>query len=133
MAHSSASFFANSNRLVDAMGRWPSFHDAKVKSVVRSDNFCRALLHVFEMTDQVDSEGYFVLTKHHLVTLQMSDVKECTLPDNYDSDVLFGLTAESEGALVKVVFDSVIDLSLCWHCLCKTAEVIDVVPCPPNG
>jgi hypothetical protein len=102
MADNSARFFANSDLLVNAMGRWPSFHDAKLKSVLRGGDFCRALLHVFQMTDKVDSKGYSVLTKHHLVTIEMSGIKECTLPENYDGDVLFGLSAESEGALVKV-------------------------------
>jgi hypothetical protein len=133
MALSSASLFANSNRLVKAMGRWPSFHDAKVKSVQRSGDVCRAVLHVFEMTDKVDSKGYFVLTKHHLVTIQMSGVKECTVPANYGGDVLFSLAANAEGALVKVAFDSAIDPSLRWHCLCQGAEVTDVVACTPNG
>ena len=128
MAESSAPLFANSDLLVNAMGRWPSFHDAKVKNVVREGDSCRAQLNVFEMTNKVDSNGYFVLTKHHLVTIQMSGIKECTLPENYGGDVLSSLSAEREGTLVRVVFDSVIDPNLRWHCLCGEAKVVSCTP-----
>jgi hypothetical protein len=71
-----AELLANSDLLVGVMGYWPSFHDANVKKVLREFDACRALIHVFEMTDEVDSKGYCVLTKHHLVAIQMSGIAE---------------------------------------------------------
>lgn len=69
-----------SELLVRAMGRWPSFHDANVLDVVRSDDSCLAKIHVFEMTNEIDDAGYFVLRKHHLVTMEMAGVRSNSLP-----------------------------------------------------
>ena len=70
MTDSKAELFANSELLVNPMGYWPSFHDATVKEAFREGDVCRVLVHVFEMTDTVDSTGHLVLTKHHLVTIE---------------------------------------------------------------
>ena len=74
-----------------------------------------------------------MLTKHHLVTILMSGIAECTLPTNYKTDCLFGLGAERLGDLIKVVFDSAIDPDLTWYVLCQEANVVDVVRCDPRG
>ena len=79
------------------------------KDVRRSGDVCRASVHVFEMTNKIDSNGYYVLTKHHLVTIEMSGITESTLPTDYNSDVLFGLSAERIARQVKVSCDSAID------------------------
>ena len=133
MVETNPELVANSDLLVNAMGHWPSFHDANVKEVRREGDACRASIHVFEMTDKVGSDGYLVLTKHHLVAIQMSGIAECTLPANYKSDCLFGLEVERVGDLVKVVFDSAIDPEFVWHVLCRRAEVVGVVACNRHG
>lgn len=133
MADSKADLFANSELLVNPMGYWPSFHDANVKEAHRESDVCRVLIHVFEITDQVDSTGYLVLTKHHLVTIRMSGIEECSLPPNYRSDSLFGLEAERVGDLVKVVFDSAIGPEFTWHLLCRRAEIASVAVCNSEG
>jgi hypothetical protein len=133
MDETSPNLFENGNRLVEAMGHWPSFHDANVKEAVREGDNCRVLVHMFETTKDVDSAGYLVLVKHHLVTIQMAGIAECTLPVSYVSDCLFGLETERVGEWVKVVFDSAIDPTLTWHALCREASLLDVVPCDAQG
>ena len=133
MADSEADLFENSDLLVSPMGYWPSFHDANVKEALLEGDVCRVLVHVFEITDEVAPSGYLVLTKHHLVTIRMSRIAECTLPANYQSDCLFGLEAERLGDLIKVVFDSAIDPEFCWHALCQRAEIVSVVACDSKG
>ena len=133
MSESHAELFGNSGILVDALGDWPSFHDADVKQALRDGDVCRVSLHVFEITDQVRADGHLVLTKHHLVEIEMSDIEECTLPETYKSDSLFGLEAERVGDSVKVLFDSAIDPEFCWNVLCRRAEVVSVVACDKHG
>jgi len=133
MVETSAELFANSASLVGAIGYWPSFHDANVKEVRREGDVCRVLVHVFETTDKIDSKGGIVLAKHHLVTIQMSGIVECTLPTNYQGDCLFGLGAERVGDSVKVVFDSAIDPEFTWHVLCRRAEVVNAESCDDAG
>ena len=52
-------------------GYWPSFHDAEVVRVrfERSGEdspFMECQIHVFEMTEEVDEEGFYVLRHHTL-------------------------------------------------------------------
>jgi hypothetical protein len=133
VAENGTALFENGHALESAMGYWPSFHDAEVSDVVHEGDSCRALLHVFEITNDVGPDGFLVLTKHHLVTMQMSGIAECTLPAIYVSDTLFGLEAERIGSLVRIVFDSAIDPDFCWHVLCAEARVVSVEPCGPRG
>jgi hypothetical protein len=53
-------------------GYWPSFHDAEVLSIsLDRVTGCRVSIHAFEMTQEVDSGGYYVNTKHAIVTFFM--------------------------------------------------------------
>jgi hypothetical protein len=92
--------------LVNAMGYWPSFHDAEVAEVSRTSDSCTVSIHVFENTDQIDSAGYFVLRNHHLVELCMSGVQANSLPSTYTGDVLDRLGFHREGSYVRVNFES---------------------------
>lgn len=121
----------NRELLVEAMGAWPTFHDAHVLSASRDGERCEALLYVFRMTNQVDDRGYFVLTDHHRVSLAMIGVSECSLSANYESDILFELRIQGFGGNMTVEFDSVVDQS--WHVRCQKVRLSDVVPCGPGG
>ncbi len=133
MGNSAVELVRNSERLVSAMGRWPSFHDARVVRARLDCDCCRASVHVFRMTDRVDDRGYYVRADHHLVTLQLIGVAECSLPAGYDGDILSALTVERSGELVAVTFDSVIDPQFSWRVLCQEVSLLDVVPCSAQG
>ena len=55
-------------------GRLPSFHDAEVLGVAFDREAAAATLrvHAFEMTSEVDAKGYFVCTRHVVVTFQIA-------------------------------------------------------------
>src|SRR5258706_9423784 len=125
--------FGNTDVLVGAMGRWPSFHDARFKRGVRAGDTCSVSIHVFETTNKVGPHGSYEQTKHTLVTLQMCGVSECSLPEGYGGDVLFDLTAEHTGELIKVVFDSATDPNQSWWVVCRSPKVTDVMPCGARG
>ena len=66
--------FENATELERVFGGWPSFHDAEVltASFDRSGNdgpTLQLVVHVFEMTPEVDAKGYFVLKNHTEVTM----------------------------------------------------------------
>ena len=117
--------------LVKAMGYWPSFHDAEVLKVTRTSDSCTVIIHVFEMTDQVDSAGYFVLRKHHLVELCLLGVQADSLPSDYDRDVLAGLSFQRESSCVRVGFESHMDRD--GEVLCEEAVVKSVLPYDEPG
>ena len=65
----------NAQALEAIFGTWPSFHDAEVMRVVldRSGDegpTLEAVIHVFRMTQEIDSRGQFVLTHHTEVALR---------------------------------------------------------------
>jgi hypothetical protein len=68
----------NSAALMSAFGSWPSFHDAEVASIVLRRGpqkpSLECVIHVFEMTSDVDERGNFVLRNHVLVTLRFDDI-----------------------------------------------------------
>lgn len=133
MDRSSPEVIANSRALVEVMGRWPSFHDAHLVEVVRTDDDLQVVVHVFEMTDEVDAAGYFVLTKHHLIRLELLRVITCNMPADYDGDILDSITAKGSARGVVVAFESVIDPVRDWHAVCGEARIIEVIPCDRKG
>ncbi|WP_168074621.1 Imm50 family immunity protein [Caulobacter sp. SSI4214] len=62
--------------LVAWFGYAPRFHDAEVLSVIldRDEPRCSLRIHGFEMTSEVDAQGFFVCTKHTIVTFHLIDL-----------------------------------------------------------
>ena len=121
----------NGEKLVEAMGYWPSFHDANVLEVSRCPGSFSTTIHVFSMTDQVDTAGYYILEKHHLVTLVMLGVQGNSLPTDYSSDCLEELTFQRVGDMLQINFESVMGQS--GTILCSGAEIQAVIPCTSDG
>lgn len=113
------------------MGYWPSFHDANVIEVIPQNGSVTVVVHVFAMTNQVDSAGYYVLEKHHLVTLALEGVQSSSLPSDYLSDCLSRLSFHRDGAAICVEFDS--HMGTGGEVLCSSVAVLQVVPCSPAG
>lgn len=133
MPPSGADLLTNGRSLVEAMGVWPSFHDARVQWARIEGDTCRIVIHVFRMTDPSDARGYAVLTEHHLVEIELLETTSCTLPAGYDGDILFGLTTERSEGRVNLVFDSAVDPDRSWRASCREAVVARVLPCGPRG
>jgi len=88
---------AGGRELVEWFGYAPRFHDAEVLSVIldREDSgSCAIKLHGFEMTNEVDTDGYFVLTKHVVVTFVFRDLTETELGGFNTQNALMGITIE---------------------------------------
>lgn len=63
-------------------GRVPRFHDAKLLEISFSGNRVGLLrIHAWNMTDEVDANGYFVLDKHAIITLALEGVSAINLTD----------------------------------------------------
>ncbi len=100
------SLVQGSEKLLAIFGRWPSFHDAEVMEIRLArkpkesggkrdrgvELFAR--IHTWEMTNEVDSSGYYVLKNHTLVTFRFSGVEELKLEGFNHQNVIFGLTIQ---------------------------------------
>lgn len=124
-----AHLIEGSEHLVAAMGYWPAFHDAKVRRVKRNGDTLTVVVHVFQMTSEVDARGHFVLTKHHLVTFELLGVIADTLPERFDGDILFELAAERVEVGVLIVFESVIGPEWSWQARCARVRIAALEPC----
>src|SRR5277367_978093 len=87
-------YLRNTDAVLNAFGYWPRFHDAPVVAY----NYDRAghgavelTLHGWEMTSEVDSRGFFKLTKHHLVRFGFKLITNPNLPKFASGNILFGL------------------------------------------
>lgn len=88
--------------LLEWFGRVPRFHDAKLLEISFPGNGAGLLrIHAWNMTDELDAKGYFVLDKHAIVTLALEGVSaiNCT-----DFDMVPGIIFDLEITKVDQCF-----------------------------
>ena len=124
-------FIGNAKALVEAIGYWPSFHDANVLDAERNTDTFSVTVHLFAMTDEIDSAGYFVLERHHRVKIVMHGVQSSSLPAPYAGDCLDGLNFSQDGELLRVDFAS--HMGQDGAVVCRAAEIAVIVPCDSKG
>lgn len=81
-----------SSELIKWLGHWPSFHDAEVLDVeLHRTGSSTIRVHAFEMTNKVDSRGFFVCDKHVVVSFFLEEIKNLALNYFNGQNVIFGL------------------------------------------
>jgi len=134
-----------SEKLICIFGRWPSFHDAEVVdlNLWRGDSMTdrshprfpvlTAKIHLWELTDEIDARGYYVLRNHTLATLRFHDVLDLKIAGFSNQNVIFGLAIGSqefsEGPWKRsfaVDFESVAEFGATFRC--SRIEVVDALP-----
>jgi len=133
-------------KLVAVFGYWPSFHDAEVLWLrldrrPQGDGFygptLEALIHAFEMTSEVGSDGHYVLRHHVLVQFRFWDVVELQLEGFNFQNALMGLTLtdlrdqQMEHVRWVARLDSTFGVDASFQCY--EVEVVSVVPCNKAG
>jgi len=129
-------YILNHKAVVDFFGCWPSFHDAKVCAYepTTSDHPVLSFtLHTWQMTDQVDSKGFFILRNHALVTFRFSGLYDVNMNSFTSDNILFGakFIPASGSDSFRVELDSVMDMSGSFSA--RAGEVVTVIPCGSNG
>jgi hypothetical protein len=85
------------DHLIAWFGEWPSFHDAEVLNVhLERTGPSRLQIHTWQKTNDVDSEGYYLLTKHVVVTFQFQGVTELDLDGFSEQNVISGLSLQQK-------------------------------------
>ena len=81
--------------LVAWFGYWPSFHDAEVLSIhLNRSGESSVAIQTWHRTNEVDERGYFIATKHVLVTFMLESIQTVQLDDFNHQNVISGLTME---------------------------------------
>ncbi len=136
---------SGAEKLVAVFGYWPSFHDAEVIWLKLDrrpiDNgFGPTLeiqIHAFEITKEVNDQGYYVLRHHVLVRLRFLDVVELRVDDFNRQNVLFGLEISDlherqwEHIFFQVRFYSSHGMGASFQC--HAIEVVEVTACNEKG
>jgi hypothetical protein len=127
----------NGKLLTDVFGRFPSFHDAEVLRIKldrgdRSefDPFLEALIHVFEVTAEVDESGRYRLKNHVLVLFRFSEIINLHLNDFgqnvlWDLEIIHLSNREHDKVKFKVVFRGIGGLSARFHCDAVSIESVE--------
>ena len=131
----------NSEALISLFGYWPSFHDAEVIQILirrfsahGGAPSLSADVHVFEMTNQLNSDGYYICHKHSVVSLLFQELDELTMDGFNHQNALSELSiAETEtGGALRVIFDSAYGLQS--EFTCRAIKVVSAVPgIPPTS
>jgi hypothetical protein len=133
----------HSKLLTEVFGRWPSFHDAEVVSLelfreskgVSQPNL-KARIHVFEMTPEVDGQGFYILKNHVLVSFLFCGIDESTVVGFNQQNVLWDLvitditSRQLERLRFEVHFSSSFGVEAEFKC--RSVEIESVEPIGPR-
>jgi hypothetical protein len=85
----------------------PSFHDATLTELeVRQGAPSRIVAHAFKTGAELDAKGFFILTKHVVVTLTMFDLVSVELFDFMEAGIMDGLDIERDEQGITLNFDA---------------------------
>jgi hypothetical protein len=81
--------------LVNWFGYWPDFHDAEILSLELNRTGSSVLrIHTWEMTKDIDDQGFYILRKHVIVDLLFDHVIGLDLSDFNEQNVISGLSVK---------------------------------------
>lgn len=138
-----------SEKLTQIFGYWPSFHDAEVMELnlwrgnVNPEkgqyNFpvCTVTLHLWEITDEVDSKGFYVLRNHTLASIRFFDAQELNVEGfNHQNAIARLDIAEEQGSeatrrLFNVRFPAAFGMDASFKC--SRIEVVEATRCTERG
>ncbi len=127
----------NSHLLTDVFGKFPSFHDAEVhqfnlvRGETRSFNpTLFALIHVFQMTSEVDEKNRYVLKNHVLVEFRFSKISDLEIAGFNHQNVSQFLKmtevsdAEEGNTEFEVLFEGIFGVSVKFICEAISVESV---------
>ena len=138
-----------SEKLTGIFGYWPSFHDAEVLELhfdrgnIQRDKgiykfpILTLKIHVWQLTKEVNSKGYFVLRHHTITILSFCDVADFQMQGFNHQNAILGLSITSQerskgpSPYFAVELEPAFGISASFKCL--GVEVIDAFPCGDNG
>ena len=81
--------------LHDWFGYWPNFHDAEIISLHLNRRGSSSMrVHTWEMTKEIDQNGYYVLAKHLVVEFVFEKISGLDLNGFSHQNVVFGIDIE---------------------------------------
>lgn len=135
-------FIENAEMVTAIFGKWPSFHDAEVVSILLNREgadgpFLEATIHVSQMTSDIDEKGHFRSIHHTLVTLRFTHILLVGLKWFNGQNVLSNLYIEpltngdsEERGAFNILFGSSYGVEAEFNC--DRIVVVDAAPYAPG-
>jgi hypothetical protein len=143
------SLITGSEKLTNIFGYWPSFHDAEVLGLhfdrgnIQTDKgiykfpVLTLTIHVWELTKEIDSEGYLVCRHYTVVTLTFCDVSDFQMEGFNHQNAMLELSIvsrqRSEGPSPYFAVELVPAFGMGASFKCLQIEVIDAVRSAESG
>jgi hypothetical protein len=130
-------YISGFQRVLDAYGYWPSFHDSPVLRYHKGSDHIELDLEAWEMTPEVDSRGYFVLTKRHEIGFRFSRILTAEMNqfslENTLLEVEFSPASDYDSrGVFNVSLISAIEGSMCGSFTAACGEVLFIRPTVPQ-
>lgn len=116
-------------------GYWPDFHDAEITKVTFESHptgrySVTLTIAAFEMTNELDKQGYYKLVKHCNVELQFIGIQELKFNGFDHQNVIFDLAFEESDSYIKCTLDSSNGLES-FVVVAEEVFVLSLVPTEP--
>jgi hypothetical protein len=123
------SFVIGAESVIREFGRWPSFHDAQVISIVlqRAPVSMELKVNVFAYGPPTpESRPYFERLHDSVLTMLLTDIEDLELEDWNHQNVLNSIQMELQGDRVRVALSGIFGVTV--SCTCDTVEVTEFRP-----
>jgi hypothetical protein len=143
------SFIEGRQKLTSIFGRWPSFHDAEILELhflrghVQTEKgiynfpFLTLKVHSWELTAEVDANGFLVLRNHTITTLKFTDVAEFQMEGFNHQNAMLSLSvnrherSEPPSPFFMVNIAPAFGMGASFEC--TGIEVVDAVSCTADA
>ena len=128
-------YIHNHEAVLSAYGYWPAFHDAPLLALEYSPapaSRIDLVVHTYELTPELDAEGFFGSTKHHVVHFRFADIDDLELC-NFDIpneliEMLFSQRTDADSQRFRVELVSVLGGDCVARFSAGSGEVVTVTP-----
>ena len=131
---SAPTYLQNFQSVIDAFGYWPDFHDAPVLGFRAAPNLIELEIEAWEMTNEVDAQEYYILTKRHVIGFEFREIVSTDLGQFIPENILFELSFspvdfQRSHGYFTVGLDSAMGSNLCGQFTAKMGSISFVRPC----
>lgn len=126
-------YIQNFEKVLEAYDYWPNFHDSPIRKFLHHKDSIELGVEVWETTSEIDTNGYYVRTKKHLIGFSFSKITSADLETFTSNNILFELgfssnTEYKSNGHFTVNLDSVMGADLSGRFTGKFGKVTKVEP-----
>jgi len=133
--HDPTEFIVNSEKACSIFGKWSTFHDAEVLTVVLDRGTPPQLkttmvirVWTFKVhRGETDSKGYGKTTNHSVVRFRFDEPDELVIEGFNHQNVLFDITFKLIDNVVHVTFEGIYGVHATFRCQRVTVEAVEAV------